>query len=168
MKPEIKALDNRSVQMILSHLTQKLRDDIPEEQKRAVQSEQEARIAIASFLRELEPSAPSPAEIVPEETDADRIARQTLDVLLDDPATAPKVCALLAEPPRDSQMSVELALSSAIVLGVLISWLQTKVQLKVSRKDGKTDFEFNLNKQGASDAVIKQVVEAVKKALFLS
>jgi hypothetical protein len=168
MKPEVKALDNRTVQMVLSHLTQNLRDDIPEEQTRTVQSEQEARIAIASLLHELEPAAPSPAEIVPEETDADRIARQTLDVLLDDPATAAKLRPLLAEPPRDSQMSVELALSSAIVLGVLISWLQTKVQLKVSRKDGKTDFEFNLNKEGASDTAIKQVAEAVKKALFLS
>ena len=65
-------------------------------------------------------------------------------------------------------MSVELAISSAIVLGALISWLQTKLQLKVSRKEGKTDFEFELKKQGASNSVIKQVANVVKKAIFLN
>jgi hypothetical protein len=167
MKPEIKALDYRTVQMILSHLTQELRQDIPEAETQAVQTEQEARMAIASLLTETKSSAASPADIVPADSDAERTARETLEIFLEDPVLAPKVRALLADPPRDSQMSVELAISSAIVLGALISWLQTKLQLKVSRKAGKTDFEFELKKQGASNSVIKQVANVVKNALFL-
>lgn len=167
MKPEIKALDGRTVQMILSHLTLELRQEIPAEETHTIQSAEEARTAIAALLSQVEPSAPDPGKIVPEESDADLAAREMLDLLLDDPATAPKVRELLAHPPRDSQMSVELAISSAIVLGAVITWLQTKVELKVNRKDGKTDFSFAMKKAGTSNSLLKTVAETVKKALFL-
>lgn len=167
MRPEIEALDARTVQMILSHLTQEMRREIPTEQTQTVQSAEEARLAIAALLGEVEPSAPDPEKIAPEEDDADLAGRAMLDVLLDDPATAPKVRELLANPPLDSQMSVELAISSAIVLGAVITWLQTKVDLKVSRKGGKTDFTFALRKASTSNSLLKSVADAVKKALFL-
>ena len=90
-----------------------------------------------------------------------------LDLLLNDPATAPKVRALIEHPPTDSQLSVKLAVCSAIVLGMLITWLQTKLDLSVHRKEGKVDFQFSLRKDAASSAVVKTVAAAVKKALFL-
>ena len=98
---------------------------------------------------------------------AERAARETLNLLLKDPRNAPQVQALIEQPPANSQPSVELALSGAIVLGVVITWLQTKVHLKVSRKGGKAEFEFELKKDAPSDTLIKTVAKTVQQALFL-
>src|SRR5262249_52967953 len=141
---------------------------IPENERAAVQSEEEARQAIATLLQKTETASVSPAEVAPSDAQADLAARETLSLLLNDPETAPKVSELLERPPIDSQLSVEPAGSSAIGLGVLITWLQTKISLKVHRKDGKVDFEFNLKKDASSSALVKTVADAVKKALFLS
>ena len=52
----------------------------------------------------------------------------------------------VANPPADSQKSVELAIASAVILGSLIAWLQTSVEIQMHRKDGKLDFSFKLKK----------------------
>jgi hypothetical protein len=41
---------------------------------------------------------------------------------------------------------VELAIASAVILGSLIAWLQTSVEIQMHRKDGKLDFSFKLKK----------------------
>jgi MoxR-like ATPase len=165
---DLQRLDDRTVQMILSHLTQELREEVSESDRATVQSEDEARQAVAALLQQTETGSVLSADVVPTDSQADLAARETLRLLLNDPETAPKALALIEHPPTDSQLSVELAVSSAIVLGVLITWLQTKVALKVSRKEGKVEFEFELKKDAASGAIIKTVAETVKKALFLS
>jgi hypothetical protein len=161
-------LEDRTVLMILNHLTQELVEEIPEGERRTIQSDDEARQAVVALLQETQITSVSPAEVIPTDAQAKRAARETLNLLLNDPGTAPKVQALIEQPPTDSQLSVELAVSGAIVLGVLITWLQTKVHLKVSRKGGKAEFEFELKKDATSVTLIKTVAETVQKALFLS
>jgi hypothetical protein len=160
-------LEIRTVLVILSHLTQELRQAVPESERGAVQNEEEARKALATLLQATETANVSPAEVELSDAQADRAARETLALLLNDPAIAAKVLTLVENEPADSQLSVELAASGAIVLGMLITWLQTKVDLKVRRKDGNVDFEFNLRKDAASSNLITTVAGAVKKALFL-
>jgi hypothetical protein len=58
-------------------------------------------------------------------------------------------------------MSVELAIAGAVLLGAVVSWLQTKVKIHYSRKDGKTQFEFDLEKRPASTSLLKNVVKSV-------
>ena len=167
MNTDPRQLDIRTVQMILSHLTQELREQVPEGQRAAVQSEEEARQAVATLLQETRTASVSPAELALSDEQADVAARETLSLLLNDPETEPKVRALLAHLPTDSQLSVELDYSSALVLGMLITWLQTKLDLKVQRKDGRVDFEFNLRKDAASSTLLTTVANTVKKAFFL-
>jgi CHAT domain len=133
-----------------------------------VASREDARKALATLLQETETANVSPAEVELSDAQADRAARETLALLLNDPAIAAKVLVLVEDEPADSQLSVELAASGAIVLGVLITWLQTKVDLKVRRKGGSVDFEFNMRKDAASSKLITMVADAVKKALFSS
>ena len=167
MNIDPKQLEDRTVLMILNHLTQELLEEIPESERRTIQSEDEARQAVVALLQQTQITSVSPTEVIPADAQAERAARETLNLLLKDPSTAPQVQALIEQPPADSQLSVELALSGAIVLGVLITWLQTKVHLKVSRKGGKAEFEFELKKDASSDTLIKTVAKTVQQALFL-
>jgi hypothetical protein len=167
MKIDSKQLDIRTVLMILSHLTEDLREMVPESQRTVVQSEQEAQLAVASLLEGTKSADVSPAQMELSEAQADVAARETLALLLNDPETAAKVTALLEGEPADSQLSVELATASAIVFGVLVTWMQTKLDIKVRRKDGKVEYEFALRKNAASSGLTNTVAGVVKKALFL-
>lgn len=42
------------------------------------------------------------------------------------------------------------------------AFLQTKIDFKVSRKNGKTDSEFSLAKKASSDRLVGKVVDAVR------
>jgi hypothetical protein len=95
MTTDPRQLDIRTVQMILSHLTQELREQVPEGQRAAVQSEEEARQAVATLLQETRTASVSPAELALSDEQADVAARETLGLLLNDPETEPKVRALL-------------------------------------------------------------------------
>jgi len=63
-------------------------------------------------------------------------------------------------------MSVEMAVAGAVVLGALITWLQTKIKLRVTRADGKTSFDFELQKDQTDNSVIKDVTNSVKSLLI--
>lgn len=92
-------------------------------------------------------------------------ARRLLEHLRHDPDTAEPVSRILADPPADAQLSVEAAATVAVVLGALITWLQTKVDIQVTRKDGKTEFEFRLTKDTTDSAGIRRIVEVVSGVL---
>jgi hypothetical protein len=168
MSTDPQQLDDRTVLMILNHLTQELVEDIPEGERRTIQSEDEARQAVVALLQHAQITSVPPTEVIPADAQAERAAHATLNLLLKDLSTAPKVQALIEQPPEDSQLSVELAVAGAIVLGVLIAWLQTKIHIKVVRKEGKTEFEFELKKDASSATLVTTVAETVKKALLLS
>jgi uncharacterized Tic20 family protein len=65
-----------------------------------------------------------------------------------------------------SQRPVETEITAAVILGSLIAWLQTKVKIRISRKDGKTSLEFELPKATASVKLIKDVINPVCALLF--
>jgi hypothetical protein len=50
----------------------------------------------------------------------------------------------------------------------LVTWLQTKLEIRVSKRDGKTDVEFNMTKDAADSATISGVIEAVKAVILPS
>jgi hypothetical protein len=88
-----------------------------------------------------------------------------LKLLVDDEAARPKVERLVNFPPQDSQMSVEVAIAGAVILGAVITWLQTKINIQVTRKNGKTDFKFELHKDATDTEVIKNVSKSVTSLL---
>ncbi|MER6134485.1 hypothetical protein [Streptomyces sp. NPDC001815] len=100
-----------------------------------------------------------------EQSDAQVLAsgRLLLVYIAEDPDTAEQAEAVLSDPPSDEQMSVESAAAAVVVLGGLIAWLQTKVDIKIKRTGGKTDFDFRLTKSAASPGVLRDVVAIITR-----
>ena len=86
-------------------------------------------------------------------------ARQVLGAALEDPEAAEVARRLTADPPQNEQMIVLGGLEVAIVLGALVTLLQTKVHLKVQRKDGQTEVSFEVKKSASETSLISQVVK---------
>ncbi len=161
---KLEQLSDQTVLLILSHLSEDLREELPDDSA-MLQTENEAREALASLLRQAGDTSVAANEIVPENADAADLARRTLAELHHDPALRPHIDELIANPPSDSQMSVEMAVGGAIILGALVTWLQTKVKLKVTRADGKTNFDFELQKDQTDNSIIKDITNSVKSLL---
>jgi hypothetical protein len=66
---------------------------------------------------------------------------------------------------RPEQLVIETAIVAAVVLGALVTWLQTKVHFSIKRTDGKTSIEFSLDKDATDSATLKSIAETVAKLL---
>ncbi|MGB5631995.1 MAG: hypothetical protein WBM86_04335 [Waterburya sp.] len=160
-------LDDKEILGILSEITIELREGLSDEDKKNIQSEDEARLAIAALLKNAGENVGqiAPEIIIPEDSDVKTAARGVLGILVNDPEISSEVEDLIENPPEESQLSgVEVA-TTAIILGALISWLQTKVKIQVSLKDGQLDFSFELIKESTDTSIIKEVVKSIKTLL---
>lgn len=156
-------MDDQTILLILSHVTQELQKELPQEQLGAIRSQDEAREAIVALLNAAgENSAQlDAAQIIPEDEENPALSRGVLELLLNDEAARSKAEQLLANPPKEEQMSVTLAIAGAVILGVLITWLQTKIELEVNRKGGKTEVKFKMQKDKTDPETIKEVAKAI-------
>jgi hypothetical protein len=111
-----------------------------------------AKEAIATFSRE--------------EASAIDAARRLLQLTLEDPATEPTAQETLLSPPEDQQMALDAVIAVTALLGLLVTWLQTKLEIRVSKKDGKTEVEFHVAKEAADSSTISEVVQAVKAVIL--
>ena len=152
-------LDDRQTLLVLSHLT----GELPATDE--VRSEDEAREVIAAFLGEFGDEAVGPGRVASGDV-TDASARVLLQAMLDDPVTGTAARELVDDPPDDEQLSVELALQSAVLLGATISWLQTKVELEITSEDGKRRIRFKLTKEAADAALVKDVIATIRRALL--
>ncbi|HEY0468591.1 MAG TPA: hypothetical protein VGC79_30560 [Polyangiaceae bacterium] len=158
----IYGLDDRTVLRILSEATMELREGLPEAERSRAATEDEARAALVTLL-----------DLGGQTSRIDAVnavatpgaARALLSQLLADPATRAIVAPVVSDPPEDTQKSIELATSGAIVLGALIAWLQTSFELVVQRKDGKTDFSFRMRKKDTSADLLSATAKAVENIL---
>jgi hypothetical protein len=64
-------------------------------------------------------------------------------------------------------MNLTTALAAAAILGSLVTWMQTKVDLEVERDGTKTKFRFRLRKEATSESLLTEMLSGVK-ALLLS
>jgi hypothetical protein len=160
-------LDDNTALRILSHLTHQLREEMPEQQRKAVQNVGEASKAVASFL-EVNGATLSEGEIqaLCGNEAAGATAQRILELLIQDESVHGDANALVMNPPDDAQRSVELAVSGAIILGALVAWLQTKVDIQVTRKNRETEFRFSLKKGSMGEGSLKQVAEAIRALLL--
>ncbi|TYB45371.1 hypothetical protein [Actinomadura chibensis] len=93
------------------------------------------------------------------------LPRRLLDHLAADPDTGAATAAVLADPPADDRLGVETALAGTVALAALVGWLQTKVEVRIKRRDGKTEFEFRLSKAAAPPALIRELAATVSRLL---
>ena len=162
----IDALADDAVLRIVRHRTQEIRDEVPDGERQAIRSADEAAQAVAALL-----DAHGAAQVARlDEIDNRQAAeqgRQLVRLLRQDPELRPRVDALVAHPPADTQKAaIEMAAASAVILGALVSWLQTRLEIDVDRKNGKTSFRFRLRKQAAGSDLIKDVIDPVKRIVL--
>jgi hypothetical protein len=149
-------LSDRSVLLSLQELAETLGTDVAA----VAPDEQSAVELMNALLAEAGVPAGDPTAL-DDGAVAVAAGRRLLGQALTDPDTGGPAAEIVADPPADDQMSVELAIAAAVVLGALIAWLQTKVDIKVSRKDGKTEFEFRATKAATDPALLRHVAETV-------
>jgi hypothetical protein len=159
--PDLSHLDDHTILLIFGYLTQELREELPEADLDTVQTSLEARQVIGQAATTLAGEPPVAIPDLAESRDAARAARQIIMLLYQDPALRGRIDALIADPPRDEQMTVELAIAGAIVLGLVVSWLQTNVDISYSDKDGKKDFQIHIKKSAAKPELIKDIAGQV-------
>src|SRR5579885_3909509 len=109
-RASIDQMDDQTILLILSHVTQELQEDLSQEQLGAIRSSDEAREAIVALLNETgENTAQLDAEqIIPEDEENPALSRGVLELLLNDEEVRPKAEQLLANPPKEEQMSLTL------------------------------------------------------------
>jgi len=159
---DIDNLDGAAVFLSLSYLAHDLREAVPEAERLPVETPDDARQALAALAEQLEavPGSFQAGQIVADDADIETIGRETLSMFLDDPAVRDEVEDLLDDPPEDAQMSgLELVAESAIVLGALIAWLQTKIEISMVYSEGKPEFSVRLDKDKTDPKTISRIVD---------
>lgn len=156
MSDSIHEIDDRTALRVLSALTEELQEKLPDGPK--IASIEDARDAINALLVEAGTEGAPNADAI-----GAGHARALLAMLADDPVTHDHVADLVANPPNDEQRSVELALGAAIVLGGLITWLQTKFDIDFKREDGETSFRFRARKDAVDKDLIAETAQAVTR-----
>jgi hypothetical protein len=160
-------LDDNTALRVLSHLTHRWREEMPKDQQGAVQNLDEATKAVAVFLEANGAALPGSKVAGPGTREANVArARRMLELMLNDESVRQDVSALVANPPDDAQRSVELAVGGAIVLGALVGWLQTKIEIKVKRKSGKTEFEIHVKKDSTGEGILKEIAKQIRALLL--
>jgi hypothetical protein len=165
MDERITRLDDRGVLRTLSAVTEKLREELPEAETKAIGSADDARAAVAALVETGDGKKIDPASITFVSPGA---ARALLNAMLNDPDTQPLVEPELANPPSDTQKSPELALAGAVILGGLITWMQTAIDIGINRhKDGTRDYSFRLKKKASGDKLLSNLTKTVGSLIGL-
>ncbi|MFE5860237.1 hypothetical protein ACFQ77_06720 [Streptomyces virginiae] len=152
-------LDERSLVLALQEVTETLTAEAaPESLPR---DRDEAHDLLAAFLRE---GGHDAAELAPlDEPGQYAAARRVLTQLARDPETRAVAEPVLADPPADTRLGAELVGPSLVTMAALVTWLQTKVDVRIKRKDGKTEFEFRVTKNTAPATVLKDMAAMVAR-----
>lgn len=158
-------LDNRTVLRILSQVTTEIHEQLPSAERAAVPTLPDARATVAALLEQQGMGILDPKSIFAQDQADPVIARRVLDLLLTNSETARLAEEAVADPPSDSQKSLELAIGGAVILGSLVAWLQTAVEIEVRRKNGKTEFRFNLKKAATDRKTLADLAKTVSKLI---
>jgi hypothetical protein len=151
--------DNRTVILILQELTGDLISPIPENDT-GVRNDEDARLVLGALLET------SPELLLNSEDEANLAGRRLLDYMADDSLLGASVREVLADPPTDYQLAPPPdILSSVVVLGALISFLQTKIRFHLRRDRDGTHVEFELDKQPASQDTLQRIAQIIAKIL---
>jgi hypothetical protein len=161
--PGVARLSDRQILLVLGYLTEDMREQVDDAAGAAPTSEAEARAVLASFLAASGHATAVDLESIVPNADAIPLGRELLTMLLQDEASVDAAREHVDHPPEDSQMSIELAIGAAVVLGLLITWLQTKVEIHASREGGETSWSFNLHKEATDPDTISEVAATVSR-----
>lgn len=159
-------LDEGTALLVLSYATEELRS-LALDGSEPLVSVEEARQTLAQLMERMGVRHNIEADKLVDESRSGDTARRVVDLLRADPAVGGLVDDLIEHPPENQQMSVEVAIATAVILGALVTWLQTKISLKVQRTPKGTVIDFELLKGSADKETVDSVVKASARALGL-
>jgi hypothetical protein len=168
MDQRITRLDDRFVLRVLSAVTENLREGLPTRDATAIGSVDDARAAVAALIESAGGKKIDSSSIDFDGPGAARAARGLLNAMLSDPETQLLVETELANPPSDAQKSPELALAGAVIMGGLVTWMQTSIDIGINRhKDGTLDYSFKLKKEATGEKLMDKIATTVSSLIGL-
>jgi hypothetical protein len=151
---------------VLNHLASEVREAKLGSDGLVVHTVQDARDLIRQLIESEAGLSVSPDRIVPDSDSAAGPAQGALRLMLDDPETASIAQPLVETPAAADQKVLETAAGAAIVLGALVTWLQLKLDIEVSRGDsGKVSYRFALAKKPSDRKTVQSVAGSVIRLL---
>ncbi|MFF4753265.1 hypothetical protein ACWD5R_26730 [Streptomyces sp. NPDC002514] len=155
----VAALDEKSLVLALQEVTEDLTADGP---PHALPMDQdEAWELLIAVLRAGGYSGAELAEL--DRPGQYAAARRVLAELVEDPATRDAAGPVLADPPSDTRLGADLVGPALAAVAGTVAWLQTKVDVRIKRKDGKTEFEFRVVKESAPAGLLKELAAVVMR-----
>jgi Effector Associated Constant Component 1 len=158
VEARIAALSDREVIAVLQELTQELLGQPGAGE--AVPDENEAHQVLAAFLEASGSASQIDPAMFAGSQPAAGAARRLLEVLVADENVAAEAEELVARPPRRGHMGVDPAQidMGSVVLGALITWLQTKVRIHIHRKLPNSEVTVDI---GGDSAETRRAVDDV-------
>jgi hypothetical protein len=164
MSETVSRLNDRTVLAALSQATA----DVTEQRlagSTVIASQADARAAIAALLAQQGVRVIEPESVLPDERLDPAVAREVLDLLLEDSEMHDAAEEATLNPPADTQKSVELAAAGAVILASLVTWLQTSVEIELHRKDGMLEFGFKLKKAATGEKTLVDIANTIGKLI---
>lgn len=155
--------DDLELLIALERVSAELRDTLSPDQRAVRYTADEAAAALRQLLERETGASPG---VGPEGNSAWLSAAQIAFRQLEkSPDVGPIARRVRDTSGRELQMGVEVADASVVVLGLLITWMQTKVDLHIRRRNGKVEFDFRIGKGATQGTSLAPVVDAIRETL---
>jgi hypothetical protein len=165
MSQPIEQFDDAAVLRILSEVTGELKEQLTRSEAAAVASLADARAVIAALLEQQNSGSVDYERLFSENQSDPKVARHLLTLLMTDADTKDVANGSVENPPTASQKSVELAIGGAVILGSLVAWLQTAIEIEILRKDGKSEFTFRMKKDATKGKTLTDIAKTIAKLI---
>ena len=152
----IRNLDEDDALLVLAHVTDRLRSRLDEDTLQSVQTEDDARALLTAANARIQgasnpwPDAPAHDDVV-----------VLLDWAASDPASGEVVRELVTRVPASRQLALGELVADPLLLGALVTLLQTRFSIRTTSKDGKRSYDVEIGKEAADASVIGAVISRV-------
>jgi hypothetical protein len=137
---DVARLSEREATLVLQHLTSEL---APMGERINAVADPDAAIAVLeAFVEEAERQGISSGE-----EPARSSERSAIELALSDEQTRELAEELLADPPQDDQLGIVELAPHVATLGFLVTYLQTRFRVRISRSGGRTEASFEITKE---------------------
>ncbi|MFE1770385.1 hypothetical protein [Streptomyces sp. NPDC059008] len=154
-------LSNRSVVLALQEIT----EDLLPDGESVARTLEEAEQILVRLLGEGAGGDAGPVRLPADEGSALAAGRRLLDLLAADEDTAAAAAPVLEDPPVDEQLAVVEVSAVTVVVFALVTWLQTKVHIKVHRQSRNNTVDFELTKEGMRPRDLAALAQTAEQVL---
>jgi hypothetical protein len=151
----IDSLDRETAGLVLERLTFRLRDELDNDARNAVQDEADAKELVRAVEKSLD------VDVEPTTHAGREEVIQLLRFAAEEPAAAETLREILAHLPSDRQMAVDAVITDPFILGALVTLLQTRFKIHVKSSGGRKSYEVEVGKEAGSTAGIVSLLKRV-------